>query len=162
MTVRAMLLGLGCLAATQAQAEADHAAIAQASLENYIRPGYANFAESAASLDKSVQALCGQPSDERLKAARGVFAEAVAAWSRVEPIRFGPVERDHRHDRIFYWPDPKGLGTRQIRDALAKQDASVTEATSLAGKSVALQGLPALEYLLYGEDAASLNVESGA
>jgi uncharacterized protein len=32
----------------------------------------------------------------------------------------------------------------------------VTEAASLSGKSVALQGLPALEYLLYGDGAGAL------
>ena len=74
----------------------------------------------------------------------------------VEPIRFGPVAQEHRFERIFYWPDPKGLGTRQIREVLAKQDKSVTEQTGLVGKSVALQGLPALEYLLYGDGAATL------
>jgi predicted lipoprotein len=147
---------------TAPRAEADHAAIARAALENYIRPGYAAFAENAVALDESLQALCAQPSEAALQAARGALAEAVAAWSIVEPIRFGPVEQDHRHDRIFYWPDAKGLGTRQVREALAKQDRSVTEATSLAGKSVALQGLPALEYLLYGEDAETLNGKSGA
>ena len=84
------------------------------------------------------------------------FVATVEAWSRVEPIRFGPVAKEHRYERIFYWPDPKGLGTRQIRDALAKSDASVTEEATLAKKSVALQGLPALEYLLYGEAPRTL------
>ena len=63
---------------------------------------------------------------------------------------------EHRFERIFYWPDPKGLGARQIRDVLTKQDDSVTEASSLPGKSVALQGLPALEYLLYADGADAL------
>ena len=88
--------------------------------------------------------------------AEAAFAATVAAWSKVEPIRFGPVTQDHRYERIFYWPDPKGLGTRQMREALAKQDETVTDPDELAGKSVALQGLPALEYLLYGDGAASL------
>ena len=78
------------------------------------------------------------------------------AWSLVEPIRFGPVAEQHRYERIFYWPDPKGLGARQVREALGKEDATVTEAASLSAKSVALQGLPALEYLLYGDDAGTL------
>src|SRR6185312_7981565 len=56
----------------------------------------------------------------------------------------------------FFWPDPKGLGLKQIQDILAKRDASVTEPDQLAGKSVALQGLPALEYLLYGDGSESL------
>jgi len=43
-----------------------------------------------------------------------------------------------------------------VREALDKEDATVTEAASLSAKSVALQGLPALEYLHYGDDAGTL------
>jgi predicted lipoprotein len=156
MSIRATALALLWLIASPAQAEVDQAAIAREALQNYIRPGYAQFAASAASLAASVDALCQAPSADALTAARKSFAGTVAAWSVVEPIRFGPVEREHRHDRIFYWPDPKGLGTKQIREALAKADASVTDQATLAAKSVALQGLPALEYLLYGDDADGL------
>ena len=139
-----------------AQAEADHAAIAKASLEQYIRPGYAHLAESTEALNQSVTALCRTPSEAALKDAKEAFAATVQAWSLVEPIRFGPVAEQHRYERIFYWPDPKGLGARQVREALGKEDATVTEAASLSAKSVALQGLPALEYLLYGDDAGTL------
>jgi predicted lipoprotein len=47
-----------------------------------------------------------------------------------------------------------------VREALTKRDQSVTEAASLAGKSVALQGLPALEYLLHGDGATTLTKSS--
>jgi hypothetical protein len=147
---------LSLATATTAHAEADHAAIAKASLEQYIRPGYAQLTQSTDALKQSVAALCGKPSPAALKDTQDAFAATVEAWSVVEPIRFGPVAQEHRFERIFYWPDPKGLGTRQIRDALAKQDKSVTEPARLIGKSVALQGLPALEYLLYGDGAATL------
>jgi predicted lipoprotein len=144
------------LSPMEAQADADHAGIAKASLEQYIRPGYAQFAGSMDALKQSVAALCGKRSPAALKDTQDAFAVTVEAWSVVEPIRFGPVAQEHRFERIFYWPDPKGLGTRQIREVLAKQDKSVTEQTGLVGKSVALQGLPALEYLLYGDGAATL------
>jgi uncharacterized protein len=42
-----------------------------------------------------------------------------------------------------------------VQDALAAKDESVELPDELAGKSVALQGLPALEYLLYGDGAAT-------
>ena len=147
---------LVCSTTALAQAEADHAAIAKASLEQYIRPGYAHLAESTEALNQSVTALCRTPSEAALKDAKEAFAATVQAWSLVEPIRFGPVAEQHRYERIFYWPDPKGLGARQVREALDKEDATVTEAASLSAKSVALQGLPALEYLLYGDDAGTL------
>jgi predicted lipoprotein len=139
-----------------AQADADHAAIARASLEQFIRPGYAHLAESTEALSQSVAALCAKPSAAALKDTQKAFAATVEAWSMVEAIRFGPVAQEQRYDRIFYWPDPKGLGTRQVREALTKQDQSVTDVASLSGKSVALQGLPALGYLFYGDGAGAL------
>ena len=145
-----------CSTLATAHAEAVHAAIARQSLEQYIRPGYAHLAESTEALNQSVAALCQKPSEAALKEAKGTFTATVEAWSLVEPIRFGSVAEQHRYERIFYWPDPKGLGARQVREALGKQDQTVTEAASLSVKSVALQGLPALEYLLYGDAAGAL------
>jgi uncharacterized protein len=147
---------LTCSTAGIALAEADHAAIAKQGLEQYIRPGYAHLAESTDALNQAVAALCQTSSEAALKETQKAFTATAEAWSLVEPIRFGPVAEQHRYERIFYWPDPKGLGARQVREALGKEAQTVTDAASLAGKSVALQGLPALEYLLYGDDAGTL------
>jgi predicted lipoprotein len=148
--------------AANAHAEADHAAIARAALSEVIRPGYAALSEQAASLKDKVELLCKEPSASSLDASKEAFIAAVAAWSHVEILRFGPIVTDHRYERMFYWPDPKGLGRRQIEKALTKQDQSVTEPDALPAKSVALQGLPALEYLLYGDGAETLTTGDGA
>ena len=155
-------VGLSLVTANiSAHAEADHSAIARDALENYLRPGYAALADRAAALTGSTKALCAEPSEVTLKGARQSFAQTVAAWSEIEPVRFGPVLQDHRYERLFYWPDPKGLGAKQIRGALAKHDETLKEETTLATKSVALQGLPALEYLLYGDAASDLAKPGG-
>jgi hypothetical protein len=95
---------------TVAQTEADHAAIARAALTEVIRPGYAAFGEATSALSGKVDTLCKQPSDVALKEARNAFATTVDAWSKVEIFRFGPINEDHRFDRLFYWPDPKSIG----------------------------------------------------
>jgi uncharacterized protein len=143
-----------------ARAEVDHAAIARAALQDVIRPGFTALAESTDALGGKVEALCREPSAKSIEDAKSAFASAVAEWSKVEILRFGPIIQDRRYERLFYWPDPKGLGTRQIKDVLAKKDPAVTEPAKLAGKSVALQGLPALEYLLYGDGSEAL-VQNG-
>jgi uncharacterized protein len=160
MTTVAVSLSL-MSASMSAHAEADHAAIARDSLTNYIRPGYAALADKAAALAASTKSLCAGPSDATLKATRTSFAATVEAWSEIEPIHFGPVLQDHRYERLFYWPDPKGLGAKQIRETLAKHDETVKDETTLSTKSVALQGLPALEYLLYGDGANDLAKPGG-
>jgi predicted lipoprotein len=155
MTIVGVTLSL-VSASAPAQAEADHAAIARDSLTNYIRPGYAALADRASAIAASATALCAGPSDATLKAVRKSFAATVESWSEIEPVHFGPVVQDHRYERLFYWPDPKGLGAKQIREALAKHDETVKDEATLSTKSVALQGLPALEYLLYGDGADGL------
>jgi uncharacterized protein len=145
-----------CASAPVAQTEADHAAIARAALTEVIRPGYAAFGEATSALSGKVDTLCKQPSDVALKEARNAFATTVDAWSKVEIFRFGPINEDHRFDRLFYWPDPKSIGLKQVQDALAHRDQAATLPYELSKKSVALQGLPALEYLLYGDGADAL------
>lgn len=140
-------------------AEADHAAIARDALTEIIRPGYAALAGAADALQGKMDALCQQPSEPAFDQAKQAFAATVAAWSKVEILRFGPVTEDHRYERLFYWPDAKGIGLRQVQEALAAKDETVELPDELAGKSVALQGLPALEYLIYGDGAASLAKE---
>ena len=150
----------GCAGAIAARAETDHSAIARAALSDVVRPGYAALAEETAALNEKVGALCRAPSPASLEAGRNAFAATVAAWSKVEILRFGPIAEKHRYERLFFWPDPKGLGDRQVREALAKRDEKVTKPDALSGKSVALQGLPALEYLLYGDGAETLAAPS--
>jgi predicted lipoprotein len=147
------ILALALCRVQPAYAETDQAAIAKSSLTEVIRPGYSALAAATGVLKDKVGALCKQPSADALQDAKTAFAGAVDAWSKVEIFRFGPVAQNHRYERLFYWPDPKGLGLRQVQEALAKHDQAVTLPDELAAKSVALEGFPALEYLLYGDGA---------
>ena len=151
-----------CAGVVVAHAEADHGQVASDAAGKVIRPGYHDLAVATASLRSKVDALCAAPSEGGLDEAKEGFAATVAAWSKVEILRFGPVNRDHRYERLFFWPDPKGIGLRQVQRALIKKDETVTAEKTLAEKSVALQGLPALEYLLYGKGAETMTSEGEA
>ena len=150
-----LFLALGS-AGPAARAEADHGAVAEAALTKVIRPGYEAFANDAASLATATAMLCKDPSDKTLADARAAFVAAVDGWSAVEIFQFGPVNHEHRYERLFFWPDRKGLGYRQVQRVLLDKDESVTSVGTLTKKSVALQGLPALEILLYGKGADAL------
>ena len=60
----------------------------------------------------------------------------------------GRSRRKTRLERILFWPDRKSIGLKQVQAALAAKDTSITDAGKLKGKSVAVQGLGALEFLL--------------
>lgn len=151
-----VLLLAFCSAGTVARAEADHGAVAEAALTKVIRPGYDAFAADAATLAAKTAVLCTDPSHKSLADSRAAFVQAVKGWSAVEIFQFGPVNHEHRYERLFFWPDRKGLGYRQVQRALSDKDESVTSVETLAKKSVALQGLPALEILLYGKGSDAL------
>ncbi|HZJ12452.1 MAG TPA: imelysin family protein, partial [Methyloceanibacter sp.] len=114
--MRSFLLAavLLCIGLQCAHAETDHGAIARAALTEVIRPGYAALTASAGVLKDKADALCAEPSAAALKETKDAFAATVESWSKVEIFRFGPVNKDHRYERLFYWPDPKGIGLRQV------------------------------------------------
>jgi predicted lipoprotein len=128
----------------------DHAGVARNALEQHIRPGYKRLAETTAALDQRMKSFCADQQEASLAAAKQAFADAVIAWGHVEHLRFGPIMEEHRYERLVFWPDPKGIGERQISRAMAKNDATLISPDTLAQKSVALQGLTALEQVIYG------------
>jgi predicted lipoprotein len=140
---------------------ADAGTAVRGAIENYVKPGYAAFHAAGAALRDDVAALCASPSPAALEEARGGFREAVRAWSAIELVRFGPVAEDNRLERILFWPDRKSTGLKQVQAALAQEDATATDPATLSGKSVAMQGLGALEFVLFGTGAETLSENAG-
>lgn len=130
--------------------------IVDGTIENYLRPEFARLETETAALVPAVDRLCATPSLESLGEARVAFEGVVLAWSRVAYARLGPVIADHRLERFSFWPDPRGIGLRQVQKLLADKDASATDPDTLAEKSVALQGLQALEFVLFGTGSDAL------
>ncbi|MBO0904545.1 imelysin family protein [Jiella sonneratiae] len=130
-------------------------------VDGAIRPGYAAFVDAAKAEEDAVADLCKLPAGENLQGAREAFADLVKAWSRVEFVQFGPVMEDNRGSRILFFPDRRGIGLRQVQAIIADKDESATTPDGLYEKSVAVQGLGALEYVLYGTGADVLAGKDG-
>ena len=143
---------VACIGPAMADDQARDAAIVAHGVSDYVRPAFIRFAEDARALEDTVARFCKAPAPDTRQPLDTAFRTAVEGWSGIQFLRFGPLIDQHRLERIAFWPDPKGVGLRQIRRALADRDPTVADPAQLAGKSVALQGLTALEYLLYGGD----------
>ncbi len=126
-----------------------------------ILPGYAALTVAASDEAERVSDLCWQADTQRLKAARDGFATLVLAWSGVEMYRFGPARDDNNYERLFFWPDPRGRGLQQVQALLAAEDATAASVDTLRQKSVAVQGLSALEYILFGAGSEALAEKDG-
>jgi uncharacterized protein len=130
-------------------------------VDGFIIPGYRDLAEATNALSEASAALCKSPSEATLEAARSAFSSVVERWSAIEIIRLGPALEQNRFERFLFYPDRKSTGLKQVQAILAKKDESATSPETLKGKSVAVQGLGALEFVLYGTGAEVLSGKEG-
>ena len=73
----------------------------------------------------------------------------MAAWQRVQHLRTGPVEEDHRRLRIQLFPDNSGNVQRNLEGLLSGTGAISEDAVSAS--PVGAQGFPALEQMIFAE-----------
>lgn len=142
----------------------DHEGLARQMLERHIRPLYGAFAEKsralAATLDQGCMQVGRIEGGVSFAAIKTAFRDAVLSWSRVEHLHFGPAIEANRAEKIVFWPDRQRIGERQVGQILSKSDATVLSPEGLAQKSVAVQGLTALEIVLYGKSGETLFAET--
>jgi predicted lipoprotein len=149
----ALLVGLASSAGHAAPAEVADAGFAREVVEKIYQPGFERFSQTSGQFLAVVQSACQNPSPESLAELRARFGTMVSAFSAIELYRMGPLLVDNRQNRLFYWPDKRRVGERQLRELLADASAQHLTATDVSGKSVTLQGLPALERLLFGKSS---------
>jgi uncharacterized protein len=139
-------------------------AVLEGLLRSHIAPRTKAFADAAQGLVPALDKLAAQPDEASLKAAREAYHGAMQAWAGVQHLRPGPLLLELRADRIAFWPDKRSVGPRQLGQLLTAQDAAVLAPGGIAKQSAAVQGLPALERLLFddGVKAASFAGEAGA
>lgn len=142
---------LGAVPLPAAAAPIDYAGLNRAVVETHVLPRYKAFAERAAALGASLGDACA---DGRLEAAesRAAYDAAMDAWMGVQHLRFGPAMLFLRYDRLEFWPDKRGMVRRHLAALLAQRDPQALEAATFANGSVAVQGFPALERLLFDSE----------
>jgi hypothetical protein len=150
------LLALGMATPLRAQVSAgaiDYGALNEAVVDGYVLPRYAAFAAAAADLATSLEQGCA---DGRLETAESAEAynAAMDAWMGVQHLRFGPSELLLRAERIAFWPDKRGTVNRHLAQMLSDQNPQALDLETFAKGSVAVQGFPALERLLFDSEAS--------
>lgn len=137
-------------------------AVVRSILEQQVIPDNDAFSAAASKQQDAIKTLCAAPDAKGLEAARESFRNLALSWSRIEWLSFGPAREGNRRETLFFWPDNRGRGLRQIEELAASTDATQFEAAAFAGKSVAVKGMPALEYVLFGAGADGLTSAGSA
>lgn len=150
------------MAATKKVTPPEFEQTARRTVEKWLIPTYQQFIDRADSFDTAVTSLCPaatsggkapQAKDGNLGVARQALKELQRSWAAASIIKFGPIGKETRLHRIYFWPDKHGTGARQFRKALAAKDYSQLKPKAFAQQSAALQGLGPAEKLLYPGDA---------
>lgn len=131
-------------------ADEDVKPVMVSAIDNAIVPGYDAFKAASGRMNAAMNALCSDNSAATYDASVKSFDELVNAWSKIEILRDGPAIEENRFERILFFPDRKGLALRQIQALLAAKDESSISKEAMKSKSVAIQGITALEFTLFG------------
>ncbi len=147
-----LLCGLSLSTALHAQ-NTDWTPLNLAMTDQVVIPAYERFANAAAPLAEHGAAFCAAVTEGSLKQLQQDYVAAAAAWQGVQHLQFGPITYFNWNFRLQFWPDEKGTGSRQLDALLAAADPAVLAPEAFAQQSVGVQGLPALEQLLFSEGA---------
>ncbi|MEK9968604.1 MAG: imelysin family protein [Ferrovibrio sp.] len=158
------LTGLLLLAATESRAiEAQtYATLNRSAIEQHILPRYDALVVAMDALNVAAHSYCAAPTTQPLKALQDAFGKAQDSWEDIQHVRFGPVDWFFRSQRFAFWPDPRNTIGKQMAELLSKHQSGSIDPELLARGSVATQGLPALERLIFGEDAEKLKAGAEA
>ena len=132
-----------------------------------IGTAYEQLASNASQLNESATNYCKSSSEAEIdevgiENVRGNWKEAFLAWQKIRFVDFGPIVQNSRAWQLQFWPDPKNLTQQKVDEWLNAP--SEIQSRPMASEGVALQGFPAMEYLLYGEpgNEADDNLDSRA
>jgi predicted lipoprotein len=158
--VLAILLPL----ATSARAQSDDAryqAFDLAMARDYLLPRYQSLVQATDKQEQSWAAFCRQPAADGFGTVRSAFQAAMDAWMPLQHVHTGPASLQTRIDRIYFWPERKNAVTKQVAALLQSGDTAALAPDRIATASVAVQGFPALQLLLYDGDDAARSFLSG-
>ena len=118
-------------------------------VRHHVLPRYRSFAASTGRLREAVGALCTSTAEDSLDRARYAYHEAMDDWMEMQHLQFGPLEQQLRAHRVYFWPQARGKVGEAIADLLSAGDDDNLSPGRFSGTSVAVQGLPAVEHLLF-------------
>ncbi|MEO0963257.1 MAG: imelysin family protein, partial [Pseudomonadota bacterium] len=128
--------------------DAAYAKVNAALVAGHLVPAYEALAATTGILDETTTSYCEGDGDTSIDLLRDAFLNTNDAWMGVEHVRFGPAELFMRNLRLNFWPQARGKVSDAIADALSSNEDLQTKPVNQ--RSFAVQGLPAMEYLVFG------------
>lgn len=119
---------------------------------------YDDLAIQSRILSSKADELCAEPNEAGLAEIQAQWKTTMDAWMRTQPVGFGPVRELDLGFKMQFWPDPRDMvGSQtlsQIKQVQSDTDAATMKA-KIAKATVAVQGLPAVEALVFVDDESA-------
>lgn len=122
-------------------------------VETWLLPRYDALVATTAAQKAAWTTFCAAPAPAGIAALKDAYGKTADAWNAVEFVTIGPISLDTRADRFSFFPDRRNAIARAMAEIISDTDASRLAPDRFAQTSAAVQGLPALERLLYDEGA---------
>lgn len=122
-------------------------------VQEHVMPRYQSLAEESVLLEQSTKQLCSSPDQPKLDSAKKQYQAALASWQAIQHVQFGPIELLMRSFSLQFWPDKKNLTSKQLNKLLAAEDKTTLEDEFFQSASIAVKGFPAMERLLFADNA---------
>ncbi len=117
----------------------------------HVIPRYEKLVTALAQLNSTAQDFCKTPEETTLRLLEQEYHSAMDKWMEIQHIRFGPISKDSRFFKIQFWPDDRGIVRKHLRRFIGKMEKEEVSLSDLQSGSVAIQGFPAVEQLIFNK-----------
>jgi predicted lipoprotein len=156
--VRGLAFSLAMLTMTGSVSAADET-LAKL-VDRFIVPHYQALSLTADAQEKAWSEFCAKPDEMGFQTLRRAYLSTADSWSQIEFLRYGPIGDEFRAERLSYWPERKNATAKALAPLLEKEGIADLAPEFFVKNSVAVQGLPALERLLF-DDKAQVEMLTG-
>lgn len=145
MTIFAACMLPAQVLTAQVAPRVDHTEIAERVLTVFDNQ-FGAFRDQSAKLVEASEAYCTGGAREPVLDA---LEQTWLAWAPLDAYQFGPIEQQAAALTVNFFPDKKNFTGRALRQHLKRPEAEQGDPAIVASSSAALQGLPAIERLLF-------------
>ncbi len=151
--LRILTIGLFVLAPLRVAADPAHVALSFA--DDFTIPRFQAVAAAAHAQEGAWSKFCTDRTHGDPDTLKKAFNDLADAWANIEFVRIGPAAVALRVERFNWWLDRTNATGKALSAMLATTDPQNLTPDKLAAGSVAGQGLPILERLLYAPGATA-------
>ena len=118
-------------------------------IDNFAIPSFQNLQKNSEKLLISSNNFCKNVNEKNFVVLKDSFHQTMDAWQLAQILRSGPAMTSLRFYRLEMWPDRSNAATKHLRKLQEKADLNSLKPERFAKTTTAVQGLSALERLLY-------------